>query len=119
MSHTDLVIELEAALALPDTALIVRNAACIAEVCGPLSVRRGTDWLTLGEDGGTHLHLRAADIAGLRFVAAESANAAIEVLDGAGDTLCKVSFRRTNPARKDRYDADLAGRVRTRFAHLA
>jgi hypothetical protein len=102
MRAHDPIAELKAALAFPDTAIIVRGASVITEIAGPLSVRRSTDWLTLGEDSGSHLHVRAM----------------LEVLDAAGALLCKVSFRRTNPARADRYDPSHAARVQAHFQHL-
>lgn len=118
MRAHDPIAELEAALAFPDTAIIVRGASVITEIAGPLSVRRSTDWLTLGEDSGSHLHVRGSDVARCRFVAAPTANAMLEVLDAAGALLCKVSFRRTNPARADRYDPSHAARVQAHFQHL-
>jgi hypothetical protein len=110
--------DLEAALAFSNTALIIRSASIIAEIRGPLAVRRGSDWLTLGEDGGTHVHLRGADVARCRLVQAEAANLMLELHDSAGATLCKVSFRNTNPSKQDRFDPELSARVRARFAHL-
>jgi len=118
MTVPDLVSELEAALALPRTALIVRSASTISEIIGPLPLRRGT-WLTLGEDGGTHVHLRAADVASVRYVASAEANAALEVRGADGEVLCKVSFRHTNESRPERYEREVAVRVQQRFGHLA
>ena len=119
MSHADPVAELEAALAFPNTAVIVRGPSVITEIAGPLTLRRSPEWLTLGEDSGSHIHLRGKDIARCRFVAAVGANAMLELLDSEGELLCKVSFRRTNPARADRYDPDFTATVHTRFTRLA
>ena len=119
MSDADLITELAAALEFPHTALIIRGPAIIAEIRGPLALRRGSDWLTIGEDGGTHVHLRAADIARCRLAVADNANIQLEVLDGAAATLCKVSFRHTNRTKADRFDAEHSARVRERFAHFA
>jgi hypothetical protein len=118
MSAPDLIAELEAALAFSNTALIIRVPALIAEIRGPLAVRRGTDWLTIGEDQGTHVHLRAADVARARLVQSDAANLQLELQDGAGSILCKVSFRNTNPAKEGRFDPELSARVKARFGHL-
>lgn len=119
MSASDPIAELEAAIALPNTSVIVRSDAAIAEVRGPLPLRRSAEWLTIGEEASSHVHLRQRDVARCRFVVVEAANARLEVLDAAGATLCKVSFRHTNPAREDRYDSQYAADVRKRFEHLA
>ena len=118
MSAPDLIAELEAALAFSNTALIIRVPSLIAEIRGPLALRRGSDWLTIGEDQGTHVHLRAADIARGRLVTSNTANLQLELQDCAGATLCKVSFRNTNPAKQERFDLELSARVRARFGHL-
>lgn len=118
MPARDPIAELEAALALPNSALIVRAPGAIAEIRGPLPLRRGADWLTIGEEAGSHVHLRQLDVAGCRFARADAANARLELLDTSGATLCKVSFRHTNPARGDRFDAAFAAQVEARFAHL-
>ena len=118
MPDADLIAELEAALAFPHTAMIIRGSGIIAEIRGPLALRRGSDWLTIGEDGGTHVHLRAADIARCRLAVAESANIQLEVLDPAGAALCKVSFRNTNRTKAERFDAEHSARVQARFGHL-
>lgn len=119
MPDADLIGELEAALAFPDTAMIIRGPATIAEIRGPLALRRGSDWLTIGEDGGTHVHLRAADIARCRLAIADSANLQLEVLDAKGVTVCKVSFRNTNRSKEGRFDAEHSARVQARFGHLS
>jgi hypothetical protein len=119
MADADLIGELEAALAFAHTALIIRGPGVIAEIRGPLALRRGSDWLTIGEDGGTHVHLRAADIARCRLVLADNANIQLELLDGAAATLCKVSFRNTNRSKEARFDAEQSARVQARFGHLA
>src|SRR5688572_27179221 len=100
MTHAadDLSI-LEFALSLPDTSLIIRNAGAIAEIRGPLPLRRGAAWLTLGEEGGTHVHLKAGDIHGCVFSDPPDANAALTLLGPDDGPLCKISFRGTNPLR--------------------
>jgi hypothetical protein len=118
MSAPDLIAEVEAALAFPNTALIIRGPAVIAEIRGPLALRRGSDWLTIGEDQGTHVHLRAADIVRCRLVQAQAANLQLELQDAASTTLCKVSFRNTNAAKTERFDPELSAQVKARFGHL-
>jgi len=119
MSAPDLIAELAAALSFSNTALIIRVPSLIAEIRGPLALRRGSDWLTIGEDGGTHVHLRAADVAQGRLVQSDTANLQLELLDSGGATLCKVSFRNTNPAKEERFDPELFARVTARFGHFA
>jgi hypothetical protein len=113
------VIELlETALASEGARVTVRVPGAIAEVPGPLALRRGGEWLTLGDEGGAHVHLRASDVHALRFSAPADGNAALEVLDGEGHRLCRIAFSRTNRARPERFDsARLAEAVR-RFGHL-
>lgn len=117
-THEDMLAALGAALSLEGTAVIVRAPGAIAEITGPLALRAGEQWLTLGQEGSSHLHLRTADVAGLRFTAAPDANAALEVLGTDGAMLCRVSFRRTNAQKAERYDAPFAATVSERFGHL-
>lgn len=111
---------LEAALALGDAMIIVRGGGVVAEVVGgPL--RRGQEWLTLGDEGAgaSHVHVRLADARGLRFREAAGRNAALEVLGPDGGVLLSISFRRTNPARGERFDPARLEAVRARLGHLA
>ncbi|HZS41337.1 MAG TPA: hypothetical protein VFF06_31120 [Polyangia bacterium] len=95
------------ALATDGTRVSVRTDGAIAEVLGPLEIRRGDEWLTLGADGGSHVHVKTAAIAALRFSAPPDGNAALEVVNADGARLCRVGF-----ARADRE------RAIERFGHL-
>lgn len=119
MSERDEVLAaLETAVGFPDVSIIVRSAGAIAEVRGPLKPRRGSEWLTLGEESGSHVHLKAEDIRAFRFTEPGDGNLALEVHGDGGALLCKLSFRRTNPARPDGYDRERAESVKARFQHL-
>lgn len=115
---SELVLILESALAIEDTSLIVRSERAVAEIHGPLTLRRGPEWLTLGNDEGSHAHVRTEDVKALCFRAPEGRGASLEVLGEAGTLLCKVSFRRTSPARPETYDRERAETLRARFFHL-
>jgi len=118
---TDSVLTaLEAALAFGDTIVIVRSGAAIAEVVGG-PVRRGQDWLTLGDDaaGASHVHVKLSEIHALRFRQADGRNAALDVVAATGEAIVSVSFRKTNPARAETFDPDRLVAVRARFGHLA
>jgi hypothetical protein len=109
---------LQSAMELPDTSVIIRSAGAIAEIRGPMAIRRGAEWLTLGEEGSTHVHLKAAELLACRYTDAANANAALH-FTGAGEHLIfKVSFRGTNPARPERFDGARARLVAERFGHL-
>ncbi len=118
---TDAVLAaLESALAFGDTMVLVRAGAAIAEVAGgPL--RRGQEWLTLGDEGAgaSHVHVKRSEIHALRFRQAEGRNAALDVLNTNGEAIVSVSFRKTNPGRGDTFDADRLATLRERFGHLA
>lgn len=116
----DVVAALEAALAMGETMLIVRAGAAIAEVAGRGSLRRGAEWLTLGDEGagGSHVHLRLANVQELRFREPEGRNAALDVLGPEGTVLLSLSFRRTNPGRAETFDPGRLAAVRARFGHL-
>jgi hypothetical protein len=110
---------LEAALACGDTSVIVRSAGAIAEVQGLLTLRQGAEWVTLGEEGQTHVHLKIEDGCRLRYAQQDEGNAALELLGADGDLLCRVSFRGTNQARAENYNPERAAKVRERFGCLA
>jgi hypothetical protein len=111
---------LEAALACGDTSVIVRSAGAIAEIHGLLTLRRGAEWVTLGEEGQTHVHLKIEeDGCRLRYAQQDEGNAALELLGADGDLLCRVSFRGTNQARAENYNPERAAKVRERFGCLA
>lgn len=116
----DIVAALEEALALGETMVIVRSAAAIAEISGgPL--RRGMEWLTLGDEGAgaSHVHVRMADVRGLRYREQEGRNAALDVLGPDGTSILSLSFRKTNPARAESFDRDRLDEVRARFGRRA
>ncbi len=109
---------LEAALTLGDTSVIVRSAGAIAEVHGLLTLRQGAEWVTLGEEGRTHVHLKIEDESRLRYAQPDEGLAALELLGPDGDLLCRVSFRGTNQARAENYNPERAANVRERFGCL-
>ncbi len=110
---------LEAALAVGETSVIVRSAGAIAEIHGLVTVRQGAEWVTLGEEGQTHVHLKVEDGCRLRYTQPDEGNAALELLGPDGDVLCRVSFRGTNRAKMDTYCPERASKVHERFAGLA
>lgn len=115
----DLLTTLETALALGDAMIIVRAEAAIAEVAGgPL--RRGREWLTLGDEGAgaSHVHVKISDVRGLRYREQEGRNAALEVLGSDGAVILSLSFRKTNRGRAEIFDPDRLAQVRTRLGHL-
>ena len=114
-----IIAALEEAVGFEETSLIVRTSAAIVEMKGPLKVQQGQEWLTLGEDNGSHVHLKTAAVVMIRYTHPPDANAALEVRNADGDLVCRISFRGTNPAQGDRYNSERAVDVRTRFARLA
>ena len=120
MSWEEVLATLEAALAMGDTMVIVRSGGAIAEVTGgPL--RRGREWLTLGDEGtgASHVHVRIADVHRLTYREAEGRNAALDVADADCKVLLSIAFRKTNPASTEKFDPDRLARVRARFGELA
>jgi hypothetical protein len=110
---------LEAALAEGDTLVIVRAGSAIAEVVGgPL--RRGAEWLTLGDDttGASHVHVQLGDIRGIRYWEADGCNAALDVLGPDGRPILSLAFRGTNPGQAEAFDAGRLAAVRARFGRL-
>lgn len=113
---SEVVTALADALAFGDTLVIVRAGAAIAEVAGgPL--RRGEEWLTLGDEGAgaSHVHLRIADVQAIRYRPAEGRSAALDVLDANGAVIVSIAFRRTNPARAETFDAERLAAIGARF----
>jgi hypothetical protein len=90
---------LRAALAEPDARVIVRTPSAICELVGPLPLRAGDEWLTVGQEGQSHIHLRLVDLAALVFSAPDDGNVALEVVDAAGLRVVRISFARTNLAK--------------------
>ena len=110
---------LEAALACGETSVIVRSAGAIAEVHGLLTLRQGAEWVTLGEEGKTHVHLKIEVGCRLRYTQPDESNVALELVGTNEDLLCRVSFRGTNRARIETYNSDRAAQIRERFGCLA
>lgn len=119
INRDDIGATLEAALAFAEISVIVRSAGAIAEVRGPLTVRQGAEWVTLGEEGESHVHLKIVNVCTLRYTESDDANAALELRGSGSDVLCRISFRGTNPARMESYNSERAVNVRARFGHLA
>ena len=118
-SRDQILLALEAALRFEETSVIVRSSGAIAEVHGLLTLRQGTEWTTLGEEGQTHVHLKIENGCTLRYTQPAEGNAALELSGLRGDLICRVSFRRTNQARPENYNSERAAQVRERFGHPA
>lgn len=114
-----IIVTLEAALAVAETSVIVRSVSAIAEVHNLRKLQQGAEWVTLGEEGGTHVHLKIQDGCRLHYTQPAEGNAALELLGAEGEVFCRVSFRGTNPARTESYDRERAANVRARFDRLA
>lgn len=110
---------LEAALAYGDTSVIVRSSGAIAEVHGLVTLRQGAEWVTLGEEGKTHVHLKIKEGSTLMYRHEDETNAALELLGPDGALLCRVTFRGTNQARAENYSPDRATQIGQRFRCLA
>ncbi|MEO5955561.1 MAG: hypothetical protein ABIR36_07725 [Nitrospiraceae bacterium] len=114
-----ILLALEAALVCGDTSVIVRSSGAIAEVHGLVTLRQGTEWVTLGEEGQTHVHLKIEDGCRLLYRQQDEANTALELLGADGDLLCRVSFRGTNRAKTEHYSPERAAKIHERFSCLA
>ena len=114
----DAFATLEAALMTPDTNIVVRGASTIVELMGPLPMRFGSEWLTIGEEGKSHVHVRMKDAASLRFGAPADGNAHLELLAAEGEVLLRIAFRSTNPQKVDKFQAARRDELRSRFGHL-
>jgi hypothetical protein len=110
---------LESALAYGDTSVIVRSPGAIAEVHGLLILRQGAEWVTLGEEGKTHVHLKIEERSKLIYRHEDEANAALELVGPDGALLCRVTFRGTNQARAENYSPDRATQICQQFGCLA
>lgn len=109
---------LEAALAFGNTSVIVRSSGAIAEIHGLLTLRQGTEWVTLGEEGQTHVHLKIEEGSRLLYRQQDEANAALEIIGADGDLLCRVTFRGTNRAKVENYHLERAAKLHERFSDL-
>ena len=114
-----IISAMEAALACGETSVIVCSSGAIAEVHGLVTLRQGTEWVTLGEEGQTHVHLKIEDGSKLLYRQQDEANAALELVGPDGVLLCRVTFRGTNRAKTEQYRPDRATRIRKRFGCLA
>lgn len=114
-----ILASLEAALACGDTSVIVRSSGAIAEVHGLVTLRQGAEWVTLGEEGQTHVHLKIEEGCRLLYRQQDEANAALELVGPDGAVLCRVSFRGTNRAKTENYSPERAAKIRERFGCLA
>ena len=110
---------LEAALVYGDTSVIVRSSGAIAEMHGLATLRQGAEWVTLGEEGRTHVHLKIEDGSRLRYRQPDEANVALELIGPDGAVVCRVSFRGTNRAKTEQYRAERAAKIHERFGCLA
>lgn len=119
IGQDDIFSALESALRFEKTSVIVRSSSVIAEIHGLLTVWRGTEWVTLGEEGGTHVHLKLEAGCRLRYRQSDDKNAALEFTGAGGELLCRVTFRGTNRAKTGQYDPARAAMVCEQFSHLA
>lgn len=88
---------IERAAAVSNTNLIVRSEYAIVEVRGPLQLHCTGQWLRLGVEGQSHLHLKLGAIEALQFVSPADANSALRILGVQDSLLCRIVFRHTNP----------------------
>lgn len=117
--RAQILAALEAALAYGDTSVIVRSSGAIAEVHGLVTLRQGTEWVTLGEEGQTHVHLKIENGSCLRYRQQDEGNAALELAGPDGELLCRVTFRGTNQAKTENYSPERAAKIRECFGCLA
>ncbi len=110
---------LETALGFGETSVIVRSSGAIAEVHGLLTVRQGAEWVTLGEEGQTHVHLKIEAGSRLLYRQQDEANAALELAGPDGELLCRVTFRGTNRAKAENYNPERVAKIRECFSGLA
>src|SRR5713226_4841386 len=76
MDRDEIIGVLSYALADEQAAVVLRSHDAIAELRGPMRPRAGGQWLTLGEEGASHLHVRLDRIDAIKFRAAQEGNAA-------------------------------------------
>jgi len=118
MSQTQIVSALQAALKFGELSVIVRSPSAIAEVHGLLTVQQGTEWVKLGEEGRSHVHLKILEGCRLRYRQSEDKNTALELTGPDGEVLCRVVFQGTNPAKTDSYRSEHASKIRESFCWL-
>ena len=117
-SQDQIISALELALGVGETSVIVRSSGAIAEVHGLLTVRRKTEWVTLGEEGQTHIHLKIVERCRLRYRRQSDKNAALELAGPDGEVLCRVAFHGTNQTKTDQYQPERAAMIHESFSHL-
>ncbi len=115
----DIIGVLEEACSLGEIIVIVRANGAVAEVMGDLRLRRGEEWLTLGQEGASHVHVKVAEVQTVRFTQSQGRNAALQILGPDGGLPVQVAFRGTNPGRAEAFRSERLEAVRARFAHLA
>ncbi|CAE6778202.1 hypothetical protein [Nitrospira defluvii] len=113
--RVQILAALEAALACGETSVIVRSSGAIAEVHGLVTLRQGAEWVTLGEEGQTHVHLKIEERSTLRYRRHDEANAVLELAGPDGSLLCRVTFRGTNRAKTEQYCPERAAKVHEQF----
>ena len=119
ISQDQIVLALESALGFVETSVIVRSSGAIAEVHGLLTVWRGTEWITLGEEGQTHVHLKIVEGCRLRYRQSDNNNSALELAGADGEVLCRMTFRGTNRTKTDHYHPERALKIHESFGYLA
>jgi hypothetical protein len=119
MDRDGIIRVLSDALADEQAAVVLRSHDAIAELRGPMRPRAGGQWLTLGEEGASHLHVRLDRIDAIKFREAQEGNAALEVFDRDGAMVFRISFRHTNPARPENFDSARLAALHSRFNRLA
>ncbi len=107
-----IISAMEAALACGETSVIVRSSGAITEVHGLVTLRQGTEWVTLGEEGQTHVHLKIEDGSKLLYRQQDEVNAALELAGPDEELLCRVTFRGTNRAKAENYSPERAAKIR-------
>ncbi len=116
--NADELANLEAALTMADTNVVVRSASAIVELRGPLPLRQGDEWFTLGEEGKDHVHVKKSEVASLRFDASGDANAHLDLLASGDDVILRVAFRKTNPEKAGKFEGARLAELESRFGHL-
>lgn len=114
---------LKDALAFPDARVILSAAeGAVAELVGPLELSggpaEGKDWLRMGQESASHVHLRASVWKGLQYRHPEDRNASLEVLGAAGTAILRISFGRTNPAKPERFSPPRRAAADERFGRF-
>jgi hypothetical protein len=67
MTNEEVLTVLSDAVALGETTLVIRNGDAIAEVMGQHRYTLEDGWVTIAQEQGSHVHLKAEDVVGLRY----------------------------------------------------